>query len=154
MEPQDIPLYGKIARLPIIRNLMVHPYFKTFALAAIGKFSKDTKTKDLGQSHEVSVIVGQAANWQFRHHPGFFRAAIRTVIDYPLGGLHKRYAQVGSQPERPVLLVWGDADIVSFIRRIRRKRVGSRKEKKRKEKKIDRNNEMYMHLNCINNKIL
>jgi hypothetical protein len=61
---------------------------------------------------------------------------------------------VGSQPERPVLLVWGDADIVSFIRRIRRKRVGSRKEKKRKEKKIDRNNEMYMHLNCINNKIL
>jgi pimeloyl-ACP methyl ester carboxylesterase len=115
MGPDDVPLYGKIAKLPIIRNIIVHPYFKPVAQAAIEKFARDAKTTSIssGQENDITVTVGNIAVYQFKHHPGIFRAFLGTVVNYPLGGLNKRYEQVGTQPERPVLLVWGDKDIVS-----------------------------------------
>ncbi|KAI8885052.1 alpha/beta-hydrolase [Backusella circina FSU 941] len=116
MEPEDVPLYGKIARLPIVRNIIIHPYFRPVALAAVEKFTRDARTSSTtsGQASDISVTVGNIAVYQFSNHPGFFRAFLGSVVDYPLAGLNERYAKVGTQSERPVLLVWGDKDITVY----------------------------------------
>ncbi|KAG2221902.1 hypothetical protein INT45_013238 [Circinella minor] len=109
----DIPLYGRIFRLPIVNKIVIHPYLKPVAMWGITQFYKAARPKALGPNkNPESIRIADAAFSQFHKHSGFFHAFLSTVIDYPLFDLHERYERVGQRDiNRKILVIWGTDDV-------------------------------------------
>ncbi|KAI9248585.1 Alpha/Beta hydrolase protein [Phascolomyces articulosus] len=118
----DIPIYGKIFRLPVVSKIVLHPYLKPVAMWGITQFYNAARPKALGNTkNEDSLRIADAAFSQFQKHSGFFRAFLSTVIDYPLFDLHERYELVGQRDtDRKILVVWGTADVTVPFRHSQR----------------------------------
>ena len=113
----DIPLYGRIFRLPIVNKIVIHPYLKPVAMWGITRFYNAARPKALGPNkNPESIRIADAAFSQFHKHSGFFHAFLSTIIDYPLFDLHERYERVGQRDtNREILVIWGTADVVSSL---------------------------------------
>ncbi|KAI9494894.1 Alpha/Beta hydrolase protein [Zychaea mexicana] len=106
----DVPLYGKIFRLPVISKLVLNPILKPVATWGITQFYNTARPVGK-KKNEDSTRIAEAAFSQFQKHSGFFTAFLSTVMDYPLFDLHNRYKTVGQRDtNRKVLLIWGTAD--------------------------------------------
>lgn len=109
MSEKDIPFTGKIARLPFIRNIILHPVIRPIAILGVQHFFKSSRSAPLDE--ETTKIAAYALH-QFTHHPGFLRAFLGTVMDFPFFGLQSRYESIGKDASKQVLVIWGDADKV------------------------------------------
>lgn len=112
MAKDDIPWTGKLARHPLIRHLVALPVVRPLALQAVQHFYNSVR-RDL--SDPESIKIAAIALYQFKHHPGFLRAFMGTVVDFPFSDLHERYQRVGqlcNTSSLNVLALWGDADKV------------------------------------------
>ncbi|KAI8088991.1 Alpha/Beta hydrolase protein [Halteromyces radiatus] len=110
MEPNDMPWTGKLARHSFMRHIVSLPFVRPLALVAIKNFYKSVRRDPL---NEESQKIASIALYQFEHHPGFLRAFLYTVSDFPFYGLHDRYETVGQycrNSSLQVLALWGDAD--------------------------------------------
>ncbi|KAI8332848.1 Alpha/Beta hydrolase protein [Chlamydoabsidia padenii] len=113
MDEKDLPWTGKLARHPIMRPILSLPIVRPLALLGVEHFYKSSR-KGQPMNEETSAIA-HIALYQFEHHPGFLRAFLGTVMDFPFYGLHDRYQAVGrlcAQSSLQVLALWGDADKV------------------------------------------
>lgn len=113
MQEKDIPLTGKLVKLPLLSKIALHPWLRPVALRGITQFFKSSRKGD--QTTADAVKVQKIAFHQFAHHPGFLRAFFGTLTDYPLHDLHERYKAVGQNKDLPVLVLWGDADKVNNL---------------------------------------
>jgi hypothetical protein len=115
---QDMPLIAKFLSLPFVHEfLMNQPYIRPLLVYSIEQYSKSTRLVKPELDHETEEIVQKItkiATYQFVNHPGFFRAFIGTVINYPFTGLTERYRKVGKQ-DKSILIIWGDKDTVCKI---------------------------------------
>ncbi|CAO3612463.1 unnamed protein product [Cunninghamella blakesleeana] len=107
MSEKDIPFTGKLARLPFIRNIILHPIVRPIAILGVQRFFKSSRSTYLDE--ETKKIAAYALH-QFTHHPGFLRAFLGTVMDFPFFGLQSRYESIGEDASKQVLVIWGDAD--------------------------------------------
>ncbi|CAO3643746.1 unnamed protein product [Cunninghamella echinulata] len=107
MSEKDIPFTGKIARLPFIRHIMLHPIIRPIAILGVTRFFKSTRKEPFDQETEK---IAKAVLHQFQHHPGFVRAFLGTVMDFPFFGLQPRYENIGKNESKQVFVIWGDAD--------------------------------------------
>jgi pimeloyl-ACP methyl ester carboxylesterase len=114
MDEKDLPWTGKLARHPLIRPILSLPFVRPLALLGIQHFYKSSR-KAQPSTQETSTIA-RIALYQFEHHPGFIRAFLGTVADFPFYSLHDRYQMVGrlcgDGSSLQVLALWGDADKV------------------------------------------
>ncbi|KAJ8652167.1 hypothetical protein O0I10_012225 [Lichtheimia ornata] len=107
---KDLPLYGKLLKLSMVRSLSQQSWFKWVAHKGVAHFFKTSRTKESRTSPDFNRLA-TAVFSQFQGHSGFFRAFLSTVMDYPLDDLHDRYQKIGQQnPNLPVLVIWGDED--------------------------------------------
>lgn len=113
MQEKDIPLTGKLVKLPLLSKIALHPWLRPVALRGITQFFKSSRKGD--QTTADAVKVQKIAFHQFAHHPGFLRAFFGTLTDNPLHDLHERYKAVGQNKDLPVLVLWGDADKVNNL---------------------------------------
>lgn len=113
MDPEtDLPLYGKLLKLSMVRSLTQQTWFKCVAHQGVSHFFKNSRTQESKSSPNFNRLA-TAVFSQFQGHSGFFRAFLGTVMDYPLDDLHERYERIGQQnPNLPVLVIWGDQDKV------------------------------------------
>ncbi|KAI9018540.1 Alpha/Beta hydrolase protein [Phycomyces nitens] len=110
MDPADIPMSGKIVAHPLVMKLLEQDWIQPFARKAF-KFIIDNSSlrKDLADDPLVDRITA-VTTYQFIHHPGFIRAFVGTLADYPLSGLDERYKTLGNFSDIPVFVLWGDND--------------------------------------------
>ncbi|KAG0163906.1 hypothetical protein DFQ28_011069 [Apophysomyces sp. BC1034] len=107
MQSSDLPLMGKLVKLPLISNIILHPFVKPLATLGVTRFASSIR---LAEKTDLTERLSKIALHQFTHHPGFYRAFFGTVMDFPLHGLHERYQKVGQEQDRQVLVLWGDKD--------------------------------------------
>ncbi|ORZ24673.1 Alpha/Beta hydrolase protein [Absidia repens] len=110
MENEDIPWSGKLVQHPLIRHVVTHPFIRPLALLGVKHFYNSARKNIVDPE---SIKIANIALYQFEHHPGFLRAFIGTVTDFPFSGLHERYRAVGQLCDNSslqVLVIWGDAD--------------------------------------------
>jgi hypothetical protein len=117
MKKQDMPLISKFVQLPYVYQfLTTQPYIRPMLLSAIGRFAKSARLEQTGLDEDTTETISkitQIATYQFMHHPGFFRAFLGTVVDFPFIELTERYKKVGQEVDRSILVIWGDKDTVS-----------------------------------------
>ncbi|ORZ18031.1 Alpha/Beta hydrolase protein [Absidia repens] len=110
MDKDDLPWSGKLARHPLMRHVTSLPMIRPLALLGVKSFYKSARKSPMNPE---SNTVAQIALYQFEHHPGFLRAFLGTVMDFPFYGLHERYQTVGrlcNTSSLHVMALWGDAD--------------------------------------------
>lgn len=117
MQQNDLPLTSKVARLPILSQVLIgQPLVRPLVTMAIRHFAASARHANANAEEgatELADRISQIAYHQFVHHPGFFRAFLRTVIDFPFTGLKERYERVGQlKGVNSTLLIWGDQDRV------------------------------------------
>ncbi|KAG1142180.1 hypothetical protein G6F37_006816 [Rhizopus arrhizus] len=115
MEPEDMPFISKVVRLPIISHFLINqPLAKPLTIMCVKRFSKSARFANADMEEgaaEIAQRIAKIALYQFAHHPGFFKAFLRTVIDFPFTGLKERFQRVGQLKENgSTLVVWGDQD--------------------------------------------
>ncbi|RCH84729.1 hypothetical protein CU097_003451 [Rhizopus azygosporus] len=115
MQQNDLPLTSKVARLPILSQVLIgQPLVRPLVTMAIRHFAASARHTNANAEEgatELTDRISQIAYHQFVHHPGFFRAFLRTVIDFPFTGLKERYERVGQlKGVNSTLLIWGDQD--------------------------------------------
>ncbi|EIE79339.1 hypothetical protein RO3G_04044 [Rhizopus delemar RA 99-880] len=115
MEPEDMPLISKVVRLPIISHFLINqPLAKPLIIMYVKRFSKSARFANADMEEgaaEIAQRIAKIALYQFANHPGFFKAFLRTVIDFPFTGLKERFQRVGQLKENgSTLVVWGDQD--------------------------------------------
>ena len=99
----DIPLVGQLASLPLVGKLALHPLARPLTTRGVQWFFNSSRKRKLDpQAEKISMI----ALYQFVHHPGFLRAYMGTVMDFPFAGLHERFKVIGKETNRPVLVLW------------------------------------------------
>lgn len=116
MHVKDMPLISKVVKLPYVHNFIINqPYVRPLLLTAIKRFAKSARLVQSGLDEDTEATISkitEIATYQFLNHPGFFRAFLGTVVDFPFTTLTKRYEQVGKLNDKPVLMIWGDKDTV------------------------------------------
>ncbi|ORX61960.1 alpha/beta-hydrolase [Hesseltinella vesiculosa] len=105
MNEQDLPLTGRLVRFPGVRSLLTHPSFRPLAIQGLSSFMKKARQQTTASDKYVAIV-----KHQFTHHPGFIRAFLSTVIDFPFSELHGKFKMIGQNNDIPVLAVWGDKD--------------------------------------------
>ncbi|KAI9276292.1 Alpha/Beta hydrolase protein [Sporodiniella umbellata] len=118
MRPEELPWTYKFAHLPVVKYLLTNlPTVRPFIEFCIKHFSNSVRQPNNPHRQEGSAesvaYVSKMVRHQIVNHPGFLRAFVRTVIDYPFTALKSRYDRVG-QFMKPgsVLVIWGDEDKV------------------------------------------
>lgn len=119
MELEDMPMSSKLARLPIVSHLLINqPLVKPLVTLGIQRFANSVRLPNPYAeegANEVSERIYKIVKHQFINHPGFFKAFLRTVMDFPFTGLKERYDKVGEiKGPGSVLVVWGDQDKVNY----------------------------------------
>ncbi|KAL0082498.1 Alpha/Beta hydrolase protein [Phycomyces blakesleeanus] len=110
MHRADIPMSGKIVAHPLLMRLFEQGWIQPFARKAFKLFIDNSSLrKELADDPLVDQISSVATH-QFIHHPGFIRAFLGTLADYPLSGLDERYRILGNYSNIPVFVLWGDND--------------------------------------------
>jgi pimeloyl-ACP methyl ester carboxylesterase len=120
MEPEDMPFISKVVRLPIISHFLINqPLAKPLIIMYVKRFSKSARFANADMEEgaaEIAQRIAKIALYQFANHPGFFKAFLRTVIDFPFTGLKERFQRVGQLKENgSTLVVWGDQDKVNYL---------------------------------------
>lgn len=111
MEEKDIPITGKLVKFPLVSRIALHPWLRPLVLSGVTRFYNHSRIDK--KDTEDAMKIAKIAFYQFAHHPGFTRAFLRTVMDFPLAGLDERYERVGKRdPDRQILVIWGDKDQV------------------------------------------
>ncbi|CAO3655527.1 unnamed protein product [Mucor hiemalis] len=114
MKDTDMPLISKFVRLPFVYQFVTNqPYVKPLLLSVIQRFAKSTRLQQSGLDDDTTKTIAKItkiATYQFIHHPGFFRAFLGTVVDFPFTALGERYKKVGHETDRSILVIWGDKD--------------------------------------------
>lgn len=122
MNKTDMPLLSKFIQLPYVYQFMTtQPYIRPMLLNAIKRYSKSTRLVQSGLDGDTTETISkitEVANYQFMNHPGFFRAFLGTIVDFPFTELRERYKKVGQEADRSILLIWGDKDTVSLMQRL------------------------------------
>ncbi|KAI8367583.1 Alpha/Beta hydrolase protein [Radiomyces spectabilis] len=107
LDKKDLPIAGKLVQLPLVGKIVLDPLVRPVIIKAVEQFFHSARKTQLDDQQQKIAV---AALHQFTHHPGFLRAFLGTVIDFPLHSLHERYRTVGHHPELPVLVLWGNQD--------------------------------------------
>lgn len=112
MTKKDMSLTQFILNVPAIHFYVLNqPWLRTWLLHQINKFSASVRLDipNLDEDiQESSRTIAKIATFQFKNHPGFVRAFINTIVEYPLAGLEERY-------KKWTLVILGDKDKVSLI---------------------------------------
>ncbi|KAI8646478.1 Alpha/Beta hydrolase protein [Parasitella parasitica] len=115
-DAKEMPLMSKVVNLPFVHNFIVNqPYVRPLILTAIQRFAKSARLVQSGLDVDTEATISkitEIATYQFLNHPGFLRAFLGTVVDFPFTTLKKRYEKIGKLKDKPVLLIWGDKDTI------------------------------------------
>ncbi|KAI7903769.1 Alpha/Beta hydrolase protein [Cokeromyces recurvatus] len=114
MQDKDMPTLLKLL-MPLASQHFItsQPYIRPLFMSAVKRFAKSTRYAQSGLEKDTEEIISnmtQIAFHQFLYHPGYFKAVLRTVVDFPFTGLRERFKRVGEQKEISVLMIWGDKD--------------------------------------------
>lgn len=115
MSKNDFPLIARLTSFPFVSQLVTTPIGSLILRSSVRHISRDYQ--DVAnydqETQEQMQLVNQITMYQAQYHPGFFRALVGTTTDFPLFGLDERFQRVGEEPQRPVLVFWGDKDLTS-----------------------------------------
>lgn len=117
MQTKDLPAMAKVLKVPHLYEFIVNQaYLRPLISTLIQRFANIySHRKPEGEEDDVQNTIQkitQITFYQFMHHPGFLRAFLATVLDFPFTELTARYEKIGQQKDRSTLIIWGDQDKV------------------------------------------
>jgi len=65
---------------------------------------------DKAKHPEAAKLVREKVDWSLSNNPGFKTSLYLFLKDFPLGAVEKEAKLLGSRPNLPILLFWGDKD--------------------------------------------
>lgn len=116
MNAKDLPPMARVLKIPHMYEFIVNQaYLRPFISTLIQRFASIYSYRLNHQEDDTIQKITQITFYQFMHHPGFMRAFLGTVLDFPFTELAARYEQVGQQKDRSTLIIWGDHDEVNQL---------------------------------------
>eukprot|EP00730_Choanoeca_flexa_P018308 TRINITY_DN8894_c0_g1_i1.p2 TRINITY_DN8894_c0_g1~~TRINITY_DN8894_c0_g1_i1.p2 ORF type:complete len:310 (+),score=80.49 TRINITY_DN8894_c0_g1_i1:1525-2454(+) len=106
--PWDTPGIAKLVKVPLLGEMMLSMVGKSATAKNTAKAYADHTREGAKQHWERTLERSEQLG---KYHPGFGPGFLNTVRNFELNGLEATYAAVG-KTDIPVLLLWGDKDIV------------------------------------------
>ncbi|KAI9480694.1 MAG: Alpha/Beta hydrolase protein [Benjaminiella poitrasii] len=114
MNDKDTPAILKLLMPLASQNFITNQlYLRPLFTSLVKRFAKSTRYAQSGLDEDTEKTIAnitQIAFHQFMYHPGFFKAFLRTVVDFPFTGLTERFREVGERKDLTILMIWGDKD--------------------------------------------
>ncbi|EGD77593.1 hypothetical protein PTSG_08690 [Salpingoeca rosetta] len=107
--PNDMPFLASLVKVPGLGEaLLSMASKKTIADGAARSYADPTRE---GAKEHLENTLKRGAELA-KHHPAHGKALINTVRNFKFGGLTASFEELGRRQELPILLVWGNKDIV------------------------------------------
>eukprot|EP00043_Microstomoeca_roanoka_P016905 m.175002 g.175002 ORF g.175002 m.175002 type:complete len:307 (+) comp16544_c0_seq6:212-1132(+) len=106
--PLPVPFTAKLVQSPIVGTALFHMAARKTLARHIDRSYFDPRAPEIREARQLSH---RRMNDLFTHHHGYSRSLLSTLRYFPFGELEETFHVLGSTT-LPVLLVWGNKDVI------------------------------------------